>query len=278
MRILSTLVLFCLAGFGIWWTSQKHPEIRHKIEEVLDAGYFHTLEIRYTANQIMESHRRELLKSNRHKYLEPTLKFYPYLLLEVKYNLSEEKTSEGVMLWDLTDGEMVIDTSRWEKTHGFADCINANTQRHEFKILNILSRKGGSIDRDGLSKALNVENEILDAWLDSCRKKKLIVQTGNRYRLHLENPRLRTKPETNLDERLVTKPFRHAVRHPKRYSISQIERISKAAFGNDFAIRKNIDVYLPVHSISVQNPDGSIHTSHWNALNGKPLSETHFIE
>ena len=59
---------------------------------------------------------------------------------------------------------------------------------------------------------------------------------------------------------------------------AQIERISRAAFGQNFAIRKMTDVYLPVHSIVVQNPDGSIHTSHWNALNGKRLSRSHFID
>jgi hypothetical protein len=173
---------------------------------------------------------------------------------------------------------MVIDTTSWEKTHGFGDCITANTARHEFKVINILAKKGGSIDREGLSRALQVENEVLDTWIDSCRKKKLIVQTGNRYRLHLQHPNLRTKPETYLHERLVTKSIRNAIRVPRRYSIAQIERLTKAAFGIDFSVRTTTDVFLPVHSIMVQNPDGSIHTSHWNALNGKRLSQNYFIE
>lgn len=278
LRILSSIVLVSLAGYGVWWASQHHPEVKQKVEEILDSGYFHTLEIRYTANQIMESQRTKLLKTNRHKYLEPSLKFYPYLLMEVKYNISDDKTSEGVILWDLMDGEMVIETKGWEKTHGFADCIIANVQKNEFKILNTLARKGGSSDREGLTKVLNVENEILDSWLDSCRRKQLIVQSGNRYRLHLQNPRLRIKPETVLDERLVTKSFQNAERLQKRFSIGQVERLSKAAFGNDFAIRKVLDVYLPIHSISVQNPDGSIHTSHWNALNGQQLAQSYFVE
>lgn len=278
LRILSSIVLVSLAGYGVWWASQHHPEVKQKVEEILDSGYFHTLEIRYTANQIMESQRTKLLKTNRHKYLEPSLKFYPYLLMEVKYNISDDKTSEGVILWDLMDGEMVIETKGWEKTHGFADCIIANVQKNEFKILNTLARKGGSSDREGLTKVLNVENEILDSWLDSCRRKQLIVQSGNRYRLHLQNPRLRIKPETVLDERLVTKSFQNAERLQKRFSIGQVERLSKAAFGNDFAVRKVLDVYLPIHSISVQNPDGSIHTSHWNALNGQQLAQSYFVE
>jgi hypothetical protein len=278
MRLLLTLASLAASGYGLWWVNETHPELKTKVQEFISSGSFPTLEVRYTAAQIMESHRRDLLKDSRHRFLEPQLKFYPYLLMEVKYNLSEEKTREGVILWDLLDGEMVVETKAWEKTHGFGDCITAGTQRHEFKILNILAKKGGAIDREGLSKALHVENETLDLWLESCRRKKLIVQSGNKYRLHLQNPHLRATPETKLDHKLVTMPNKGASRLPRRYSLGQIERLTKAAFGNDFAIRKTTDVYLPVHCIVVQNPDGSIHTSHWNALNGKQLLNSHFID
>ena len=274
MRILFSLLCLAAACYGIWRFSSTKPEVKSKVEEILNTGSFNTLEIRYTANQIMDAHRKDLLKGNRHRYLEPSMKFYPYLLLEVKYTVSDRKTREGVILWDLIDGEMVIDTKQWEKTHGFADCINANTDPHEFKVINTLAYKGGSADREALIKTLHVDNDVLDAWIESCRRKKLIVQAGNRFRLHLENPNLKIIPRTKLDERLVTKPHRNSDRISNRYSLSQIEKITRAAFGNEFAIRKTMDIYLPVHCIVVQNPDGSIHTSLWNALNGKRLQSS----
>lgn len=276
MKFFSIITTSILLGSILYWFSTNHPELRSQIEQFLEGGQFHTLEIKYNAKQLMESHRKELLKDASHTYLEPSLKFYPYLLLEVKYNLSEEKTREGVILWDLCDGEMVIDTSSWEKTHGFGDFINANTEKHEFKILNILARKGGTLDREGLSKALQVENDILNAWIDSCRKKKLVIQAGNNFRLHLQNPHLNSVPETRISEWLVTKPYKNAVRFSRKYSLAQIQKIAKAAFGNDFVIRQTTDVYLPVHSISVQNPDGTIKTSNWNAVNGKRLPQISF--
>lgn len=278
MKILATLLAVLAGGYGVWIVTNNNPQMKTKVAEILDMGHFHTLEVRYNANQIMEKHRRELLKDNRHRYLDPVLEFYPYVLMEVKYTASDSKTHESVILWDMTDGEMVMSTKNWEKTHGFGDCIAADTSPQEFKILNLLSRKGGALDREGLTKALNVEHEILDAWIDSCRRKKLIIQAGNQYRLHFQNPQLRTTPKTHVDERLVTKPFKDAVRIHRRFSVSQIEKLAHAAFGQDFAIRKTSDIYLPVHSIVVQNPDGSIHTSHWNALNGKRMSRSQFID
>jgi hypothetical protein len=270
MRFLFSLLSLGAACYGWWWLSDSKPDVKSKVEEILHTGSFNTLEIRYPANHIMEANRKTLLKDNRYRYLEPSLKFYPYLLLDVKYTVSS-KTKEGVMLWDITDGEMVISTKNWEKTHGFGDCIIANTDRQEFRILNVLAHKGGAADRETLMKALRVENDILDAWIDGCRRKHLIVQVGNRYRLHLEKPQLHITPCTQLDERLVTKPYRNAERVPSQFSLSQIEKITRAAFGSEFAIRRSAEIYLPVHCIVIQNPDGSIHTTHWNALNGMQI-------
>ena len=278
MKIIATILAILAGGYGIWMVSNNHPDVKSKVASILDMGNFHTLEVRYNAGQIMEKHRKELLKGNRHRFLDPVLEFYPYLLMEVKYTSSDDKTHESIMLWDLTDGEMVTKTKDWEKTHGFGDCITADASAQEFKILNLLAKKGGALDREGLSKALHVEPEVLNAWLDSCRKKKLIVQAGNYFKLHFQQPKFCSIPETKLDERLVTKPYKDAIRLGRHFTPGQIERLARAAFGQNFAIRIMTDVYLPVHSITVQNPDGSIHTSHWNALNGKRLSRSQFID
>jgi hypothetical protein len=273
MRNLSIFVALLVIGLGGFWSWIYFPGFRSKVEDVLSSGTFQTLEVRYSADAIMDAHRKELLKDSEHVFLEPTLKFVPYLLMEVKYNRSQEKTGEGVILWGLIDGEMVINTSTWEKTHGFTDCIASNASRQEFKIINALASKGGAWDRDGLSKFLNIENSVLDSWVDSCRNKSLIVQSGNTYRLHLQNPKLLVIPETRLEHWLVTKSTKHALRVKKKFRPSQIEATAKAAFGNDFAIRKTTEVFLPVYSIVVQNPDGSQMTSYWNALNGKRISQ-----
>ena len=272
MRILLTLLLLAASCYGLFVLSDTQPQIPTKIGDLFQAGSFNTLEIRYTASQVMDAQRKKLLKDNRHRYLDPSVKFYPYLLMEVKYVVSDKKTKEGVILWDMTDGEMVINTKDWEKTHGFSDCIHANIDRHEFKVISTLASKGGAADRETLSKTLHVENEILDGWVEECRRKRLIVQSGNRYRLHLEKPLFQLIPFTKLDEKLMTKAHKNSERVSHRFSLSQIEKMARAAFGTDFAIRKTADLYLPVHSISVQNPDGSIHTSYWNALNGQPMN------
>ena len=224
------------AAIGGWWVTTHHPDLVNKIENFINKGELHTLEIRFGAQELMEAHKRELLKDKRHEYLKPALKFYPYLLMEVKYCLSDRLTGEGVILWDLRDGEMVIQTKDWEKTHGFGDCLSSHATKEEFKILNILARKGGTVDRESLSKTLRTENEILDSLIDSCRRKNLIVQAGNSYRLHLQRPKFNILPETRLDKKLVTQPVKRAARLSTRYSPQHIIHVAHAAFGNHFSM------------------------------------------
>ncbi len=271
-RLLSTLLMLSAFSTGGYWVWKNVPQVRAFVEEHIDTSSFHTLEVRHTAQQIMETRSLELLRDDQHTFLKPSLLFYPYLLLEVKYTDSNHQTREGVILWGLDDGEMVIDASTWEKTHGFQDCIVARANRNDFRILNALAKKRSPMRRDQLSDALHVETDLLDQWLDRCREKKLVVQSGGNYRLHFERPKLQVKPQTHLNDWLVTKPYKNAEKVPKRYTVGQVESIAQAAFGNDFTIRNKKEVFLPVYSIIVQNPDGSRFTSYWNALNGQRLA------
>lgn len=278
MRFVSAFILSIFIGLAIFWSWINFPQFRNKALDFLHSKHFKTLEVRYSAEAIMEAHRKELLKDSEHVYLEPTLKFHPYLLMEVKFTRSFDRTGEGIILWSLVDGEMVINTNFWEKTHGFSDCIRAGADKDDYKIINTLAVHNNFLERESLKKHLNINEETLSTWLDVCKKKNLIVQSGNNYRLHLQNPKLLVKPETKIDQWLVTKQFKNKSRIPQKYRAGQIEYTARSAFGKDFAIRKTTEVFLPVYSIIVQNPDGSQMTTHWNALNGKKLSQTFHID
>ncbi|MCB1106544.1 MAG: hypothetical protein KDK76_00435 [Chlamydiia bacterium] len=278
MRFLSSLIVLGALGYGAYYLNQTQPDLKYKAIEMINSGTFHTLEARFTASQIMDKERLSLLRDTDHRYSEPSIQFHPYLLMEVKFTNPNLQTEEGIILWDLIDGEMVLDIRSWAKTHGFADCITANADRYEYKILSTISQNGGKADRQTLTNALNLEPHLLESWLDRARKKKLVVQHGNHYRIHLHEPVVNVRPSTLITDPLVTKNCRHTERLPRRFSPSQIKKGAEAAFGSDFAIRNTREVFLPIYSITVQNPDGSLHTSHWNALNGKQMTHTSLIE
>lgn len=278
MRFLTTLIILGGLGYGVYWLNNTQPELKHQAIEMINTGTFHTLEARFTAAQVMEKERLTLLQDSDHRYNSPSLRFHPYLLMEVKYTTSNYQTEEGIILWDLIDGEMVLDTKSWDKTHGFADCINAGADKYEYKILATIAKNGGKADRQSLMSSLNIETHLFETWVDRARKKKLIVQHGNDYRIHLHNPVVNVRPSTMIADPLVTKSCKHSERINRRYSPSQIKKAAESAFGTDFAIRSTQDVFLPIYSITVQNPDGSLHTTHWNALNGKRINHSNLIE
>lgn len=275
-KLLFLAIIGGAVGGGIYYANQNE-QVQSLISKKFEGGAFHTLEIRYTADHIMEAHRAQLLTDSNHTFLAPSLHFYPYLLMEVKYSSREHRTHEGCILWSMHDGEMVTTTSTWEMSHGFEDCINAGVDRNDFKIINALAMHDGHMSRKELGHHIHVESDILDRWIDSCKKKKLVVQYGNDYRLHFQTPKLKLIPQTILDRHLVTQPYKNALRQPKRYSRRQIEKIANLAFDNDFTIRNITEIFLPVYRIDVQNPDGSILTTYWNALNGKKFHRLHSI-
>lgn len=271
MRRILTIIIIAGLGLGGWWLWNNGGQAKDLMNSYVSNGEILTLKAKYTAEQLMDSHKKELLADDKHSFQESTLKFYPYLLMEVKYIQGDKKTKEGVVLWSLVDGEMVINTDTWEKTHGFEDAIDANASKTDFKVMNALAKKGGSMTVDDLQKELHLEHDTIDPWIDSVLSKHLIIRKGNQLKLHFENPKILVVPQTKMTQDPVTKPYNHAQTLAKKYSSYQVENAAMAAFGSDFTIRKSYEVYLPVYSIEVLNPDGSVLSTYWNALNGKRI-------
>ncbi|HPE84868.1 MAG TPA: hypothetical protein PLO43_01665, partial [Chlamydiales bacterium] len=233
MRILSTLVSLAVIGGGLWWVDGHYPSLKYIALEKINTAQVLSLEIKYTPKQIIDHNKGELLRSTKHKCQSHDLKFAPYLLMEVKYSKNAAQTGEGVILWDMTDGEMVMNTKHWEKTHGYGDCITTHASSQDFGIINELVKKGGVCDQNTLLQTLNIENDPLDTTIDACKRKKLIVQIGQRYRLHMAGAKFTKEPETLITSPLVTTTHSAGERLTKRFSAAQIKKNAQAAFGSE---------------------------------------------
>lgn len=269
-RPLLFLMLLLSFVFGGWWLWDNGTELKEQVFQYVENRDLLTLESKYSPEVLMETHRQELIGDENRSFLEPLYVYYPYLLLDVKYT-ENHKTREGVLLWGLEDGEIVLNTETWETTHGFKDCLECQANKNNFRIIQVLARHGGAISLDELQQELHLEKEPLEAWLTEAQSKHLIVQKGNRLQLHFENPKIAVIPQTRIKQQLVFKPLDKGEKVSRSYSNKQIYQIAKAAFGNDFAIRSSKEVFLPVYRLSVLNADGSIFSSEWNAVNGQRL-------
>lgn len=269
MRYLKGILFLGVIAAGIWYFDDA-IDLKESVSSYIENGDIATLEARFTPEKIMEAHRQELLGSGGRNYLEPVLKYAPYLLMEVKY-LQDGKSKEGTLLWGMQDGEMVLNGETWETTHGFEDCINAGASANDFRVIHAIAKGRGSLSKDDLESALNLEADNVQSWIDSARQKHLIVQKGNTLQLHFEDPKVFVIPQTKMKQTLVAKNASRTQRMTARYSKSKIMKIAQAAFGSDFTIRAEKEVYLPVYTLEVQNPDGSIRRSDWNALTGQPF-------
>ena len=228
-------------------------------------------EKRFTGEQILEHEGSSLGKDSKLRQSKTTLKFYPLLLMEVKFTNSDHLTHEGVILWDLIDGEMIIDARSWEKTHGFADCIQAHTNHHEYQVIKAIVKNHNQMHKKDLMQLVDIQLPLLEKWLKRCLKKKLIVCHKKTYHIHIQNPKFSFIPMTKVSMPLITRQYKNIEKSKKYFSSTQIIQTAKAVFEHDFSIRRSYEVYLPVYSFSKQNRDGSTQTLYYNALNGKPF-------
>lgn len=271
MRRFTFLFLTLGLAVGSWWLWQNYSQVHDLIGRYIENSDLITLEARFTPEQIMEAHRKDLLGDANRTFKEPELRFHPYLFMDVKYTEFDKKPRESVILWGLTDGEMVINTDTWERTHGFEDAINSRASRSDFRIMNVLAKRNGSASIDLVQKELQLDRDALQPLIDAALEKHLVIQRGHDLILHLQNPRILVAPQTKIGQMFVNKPYSHLQRISAKYSSKQIKNVAKSAFGEDFTVRKSHEIYLPVYSIEVLNPDGSILVSYWNALNGQRI-------
>jgi hypothetical protein len=225
--------LLLIAGFGFW--SLQKETIRNWKEQALnyiDNRDIITLEARFLPEKILDEHLRELVGKDNKSLRQTTLKYYPYLLLDIKYT-DDQKTREGVLLWGLNDGEVVLNTDNWESTHGFYDCLECQASRTDFKLIHALGKKHGSSSIEELQRELKIEREIVENWIEEAKKKHLIVQKGAQINLHFENPKLVFNPQTKVKHPLVSKPFQEGEKATRKFNRSQILALAHAAFGND---------------------------------------------
>lgn len=273
MNKLLIIVLIAAAAGGWWlWNSDAGSNWKDQIYSYVDNQDIITLESKYSSQQIVDAHRSELLGKEKREIQDPVVKYYPYLLLDVKYT-EDNKPREGAVIWGLTNGEIVLNTATWETTHGFKDCLECQATSQDFKVIQALAKHAGTLTLDELQKDLKLERETIEPMVDSAKRKHLIVQKGSVLKLHFENPKFLIQPETQIRQQLVSKPSFNVEKVAKTYSRNQIVTIAKAAFGNDFKIRSEKEIFLPVYSINVLNPDGSISTTQWNALTGQLLKD-----
>ncbi len=269
-------ILFCITGFfllsgGMYFWKQKPPSLESYKEMLAEftKQQIETLEIQYTAEGIMASHEKELLKGQGYIFLDPQLLFQPYIVMDVKYTQKKGDPKEGKLLWSLMDGEMVLDTKSWEKTHGYEDFLLAKATSNDLKLIQAVIDGGGSIDREQLYGKFKIDSDQVDRWITSCRAKKLLFASGSKLKLHLQTPKLAQEPITLFAHYPVLSPIQNATKMKKKYSSTQIKGLLQKAFGEDFAIRKTEEIFLPIYQITVQNPDDSYSRSYWNALTGK---------
>jgi hypothetical protein len=260
MRFLFTLIILGALGYGGYWTYNNVPQVRDAVDHLwskIDHSQVQTLQLRYDAEQLARSGDSEL-------------QLHPYLMIDSKYTDASGETMEGTLLWDLTDGELILNASTWEKTHGVQDCLQVRATPNDCRILRGLTDLGSRASRADLASHLHLDGRTLQRHLTAAAKRSLVTFQNDQWRIHIATPHLAFIPETATSRPLATQPMGGHIQ-PKRYSTRRVESLAQSLFGESFAIRQTTLVYLPVYSVSKKGSDGALGYTSYNALTGAQL-------
>jgi hypothetical protein len=261
MKKLLTIAFMTSMAFLIWLGSGSISNYFQNYEYS-----FCSIEERVSVENIIKKQRSSIIKNSKYNLMEPTKEYYPFALAHVKYLKSDGQTEEGQILWGLANGEMVLDTSSWSMSKGFADCLRANVNANELKIITEIIENG--VDRSTMSiEALERKCKNKSA-LESCLNKRIVQIHNENYALHINKPTFPSVPFTNIRESMVTKKEKKPIFITKKYRLDDIQILLQNLFGNNLTVHSIETIYLPVHAVHVENPDKSIRTHRFNGVNG----------
>ncbi len=268
--LISCIIALIFIG-GIWLSYEQKEELSSFLPTTVKQKQVLTFATHFSSDDILKANQHELLPSSEYCLQRASLLYFPYVLFDAKSSHTENATEDSRLIFSLENAELVLDTSTFETSHGFEDCLNAKATSDDFRILLALEKNGGSMSKEALAKELGLDFDHFMHELDILRKKQLIVTKGDSVRIHLEHPRLKVAPRTIIASPLVTKTIERKNIFDASYSKGAIRKLAKAAFGKDFTIKKEQEIYIPFYEICIKNPDDSIHKTYWNALTGKKL-------
>ncbi|AAP04824.1 membrane protein [Chlamydia caviae] len=205
------------------------------------------------------------------------LTFVPHTLMHVRFSKEDaaKKTmvsQEGDILWNLANGEMVLNTGAWSYSKGFRECLMLKAGKQDVSVMQTLANLGGAATKDSLAQALSMKNIRADKVIRACQKKKLIFSTGSQIGSHFQQ----LQPIKGCTTIIHSSPV--WLRRPRgssmvspQFSEDRVSNLAGMIFGNNFLILNKAVVYVPVYQVSLMAADNSVRIEYINAVTGKPF-------
>jgi hypothetical protein len=269
MKRLLSLGFFVALGVGIFWCYQHFDRLQNVAPSFDHEGVIETFETVYLPDEVMVKH-AHLLPTKQHSFGTATLFFSPHLLIQGKYSPDGRSSQPASMIWDLTVGELILDTNGFDHTQGFADCLMSEANADDFRILHTLTKKG-ALSKEHLVNDLGGDDSMICDRIESLKKRHLVIVANDIVRLHVESPLLKVEPITVITKPFVTRQCSSGICLSTVYSKSDIEGLVREAFGPDLAIRSSRIIYVPTYEIQINNPDGSLRKTYWNGMSNKEM-------
>lgn len=201
--------------------------------------------------------------------------FIPHVLMQVRFSQEDiaKKTvasQEGEILWNLSNGEVVLSTATWSYSKGFRECLLLKADKQDVYVIQALANLGGVASQEALAQALSTKNVRADKVIKSCHKKKLIFTSKNKIGSHFQQLQLVKGCTTNIQSAPVwlRKPKGSKILTPC-FTEDCVCKLAGMVFGDNFLILNKITVFVPIYKVSIETSDGSTRVEYIHAVTGK---------
>ncbi|WP_108623957.1 hypothetical protein [Candidatus Similichlamydia epinepheli] len=202
--------------------------------------------------------------------LEMKRELIPYIELKVKYSPKPLTTEEKMALWSLHNGEMVVSTKTWQKTHGLGDCLRGKVGVEEMRLLKELVRKRRPTSLDQLIKQTHTPEEMKQASLivDRCLEKGLLIKKNSLLQIHIKQPKWPNKPFTDTNRSLSYAPCDNFLAFRAQFSDKEIARLMEVLFEDQqLKVQSYRMIFVPIYLMMFEQK-GERKTIYLNGLTG----------
>lgn len=247
------LAQVALLSFGSYAIYQYNPNILKSAALYIDTtiSRLNTKEV----TTIYALNRPRKLK-NCPKNISCETMYVPHLLVEIKVNFPDKPPVNQMQLWNMNDGEIIINSQpNIKKTKGLNEILKVPLDKNIYRIASLLSKCGHSVSLDKIATSLCIQRPIAQKCIENNASSIFYFKNGYASLL-ISDSYLPSMPETS-EKNTLSVLSKSSVNKKKiksaKYSEEQIlNAISSGITGNNATVKNSEIVYIPITNTLIE--------------------------
>lgn len=245
------VAILALAGFGML-ELYENPNIVKKVSMYYKNGFSESFSRDIKVPYVL--HHKQPFGIDK-KVQHSCIMYVPHIVVEIKVVNQRQEVETIHQLWDLSDGEVVLNTGKWKKTKGLEDLMMSNIDNNTYRIALALAHKDMPMTTEDISKETGIDLQEVRIAIEKSKSLDVFFVNNNEVRLAINSPILPDFPATD-NISLLLSTVNYASKNAKiKEEVHKeekiIELLNKKLFGNNYKVKSIKKLYIPVTQVII---------------------------